>query len=638
VYANLHQHTANRQRLDIQVLRGIAVLYVVIYHADLGFLKSGFLGVDIFFVISGYLITGMICKDLDAGQFDIGKFYWGRAKRLLPATYATLIIVTLFSISSLTNVEFVSFIKTLFGTVTFTSNIVLWQQSGYFDISVDLKALLHMWSLSVEEQYYFMLPLLFSITPFPNRPKIVFIILVASALLCLVLVTVRPAASFYLLPTRAWELLIGSFGAICRKADFFTKAEHLGLLSIAVIILLPVIQIDPLHPRFDALAMCLATLIALWTRPKILQANILAALIGKVGDISFSLYLVHWPLFAFARNIYLGELPPGLKVGIATMSVPVAAALYRFVEKPIHRSGIRPTRWTIGAAFLTAIAILAIPSIRLVATTSQQNWTEIRKINYGFDEKCEYTLPFAPARECQSSDHPQIAVWGDSFAMHLVPGMKATDPGFGIIQVTRSSCGPFLMLAPFSKNQSPEECLEFNDSVRAFLAATPSVQYLVLSSPFESYVDGGKVLLSTGQEETSSLALATTYLGNTVSVVRSMRKKVVIVAPPPSAGFNIGLCTERVQTGLWTWPPNCSISTKTYYEKNQKVIKLLRDTSRIYDVPVIWLSDYLCDAKNCKVSSNGIPIYRDESHMSLLGSEELFKNFHLFKKIVDAAK
>jgi peptidoglycan/LPS O-acetylase OafA/YrhL len=132
------------QRLDIQALRGIAVLYVVIYHADLGFLKNGFLGVDIFFVISGYLITGMICKELDAGDFSIRKFYWRRAKRLLPATYCMLIAVVLLSIFSLTKIEFVSFIGQLFGSLAFVSNIILWKQAGYFDVSAELKPLLHM--------------------------------------------------------------------------------------------------------------------------------------------------------------------------------------------------------------------------------------------------------------------------------------------------------------------------------------------------------------------------------------------------------------------------------------------------------------------------------------------------------------
>jgi peptidoglycan/LPS O-acetylase OafA/YrhL len=635
------------QRLDIQVLRGIAVLYVVIYHADLGFLKNGFLGVDIFFVISGYLITGMISKELDAGYFSISKFYWRRAKRLLPATYCMLIVVALLSIFSLTQIEFVSFVGQLFGSLTFVSNIILWKQAGYFDVSAELKPLLHMWSLSIEEQYYLVLPMLLIITSYRHRNKIVFAAFLASLLLCFAMASSHPSASFYLLPTRAWELLIGSLGATWRKPDISRKVEgNLGLLSVAIILVLPVIQIDPIHPRFDALIVCLATLIALWTRPTLLQNNVVAAAVGKVGDISFSLYLVHWPLFALGRNIYMGELPTGLKVGIASLSLPLAAALYRFVENPIHRSSIQPTRLAIAAIILSAIVILAIPGTRFAGSTRQQDWAEIRKTNFGFeDAKCDQDQhdTFFPLGECRSSDHPQIAVWGDSFAMHLVPGLIATDPGLGIIQITQSMCGPFFGVAPIYEKGGTgwsEACLKFNESVRVYLATTPSIRYVVLSSPFEQYLnDSGLVLNETGKRVPGSLKLVTKYLGETVSLLRAMGKKVVIVSPPPRANFNIGLCTERLESSLWTWnvPLKCLIDVNWYHETQEKMISMLRDTSQSYEVNVIWLSDYLCDVKKCKVSYKGTPIYRDEGHLSYSGSEAIFKGLDLFNKIVNAA-
>jgi peptidoglycan/LPS O-acetylase OafA/YrhL len=631
-------------RMDIQALRGIGVLYVVIYHADLGFLTNGFLGVDIFFVISGYLITGMICKDLDAGGFSIRKFYWRRAKRLLPATYCMLFIVTLLSIFLLTQTELSDFIGQLFGSLAFVSNIILWRQAGYFDVSAELKPLIHMWSLSLEEQYYLLLPILLIITSYQHRNKIVVATLLASLLLCFAMVSGHPSPSFYLLPTRAWELLIGSLGATWRKPNLSRKIErNLGLLSVAVILVLPVIQIDPIHPRFDALAVCLATLIALWTRPTILQNNVLAAALGKVGDISFSLYLVHWPLFALVRNIYTGGLPTELKVGIASLSLPLAAALYRFVEHPVHRSSIQPTHFAIAAICLTPIVILALPTIRLAGSTGQQDWAEIRRTNFGFDEKCNQNkkTTFLFLGECRSNDHPQIAVWGDSFAMHLVPGLKATDPGLGIIQITRSACGPFFGLAPIYKKGGAgrsEACLKFNESVRVYLAETPSIRYVVLSSPFETYVTD--FVLETGKSVSESPELVTKYLGRTVLLLRAMGKNVVIVSPPPSAGFNIGLCTERLKSGLWTWnaPQNCLISAKSYHEINGKVISMLRDTSRIYDVPVVWLSDYLCDVNSCEVIYNGTPIYRDGAHLSYSGSEAIFRGFDLFNKIVEAAR
>jgi peptidoglycan/LPS O-acetylase OafA/YrhL len=636
------------QRMDIQALRGIAVLYVVIYHADLGFLINGFLGVDIFFVISGYLITGMICKELDAGDFSVRTFYWRRAKRLLPATYCMLIVVALLSVFSLTKIELANFISQLFGSLTFVSNIILWRQAGYFDVSAELKPLLHMWSLSIEEQFYLLLPMLLIITSYRYRNKIVFAALLASLLLCFAIGSGHPSANFYLLPTRAWELLIGSMGATWPKPDFFRKVErNLGLLSVAIILVLPVIQIDPIHPRFDALIVCLATLISLWTRPTILRNNGLAAALGKVGDISFSLYLVHWPLFALARNIYIGELPTGLRVAIATISLPLAVALYRFVENPIHRSSIQPTRLAIAATCLAAIVILAIPATRLAGSTHQQDWAEIRRANFGFDDaKCDQKTEtsFFPLRECRNSDHPQIAVWGDSYAMALVSGMKATDPGLGVIQATRSVCGPFFALATVYKNNGavwpPDICLKFNESVSAYLAAAPSIRYVVLTSAFDEYLDGSDLVLGTGERVPNSPALVIKELGKTVLGLRAMGKKVVIVAPPPHGGFNMGLCVERLKSGLWKWnaPQNCLISTDYYHESDRKVISMLKDTSLIYDVSVIWLSDYLCDVKTCKTYYGDAPVYNDGGHLSYSGSEAIFKGFDLFNKITNAAK
>ena len=515
------------RRVDIQALRGIAVLYVIVYHAGFGFPKSGFLGVDIFFVISGYLITGMICRELDAGEFSILEFYWRRAKRLLPATYCTLFITAVLSVFALTQAEFSSFVSQLLGSLALISNVVLWYQTGYFDIAAQLKPLLHMWSLSIEEQFYLLWPALLIATPLRYRNLMISALLAASLISCFALVADYPSASFYLLPTRAWELLIGALGATWKPNLGARSERNVGIVAAAVIFLLPALQLDPVHPRFDALLVCVATLAALWTSPAILRNNVVATALGKVGDISFSLYLVHWPLLALSRNMYLGPLPATLKLAVILLSFPLATAQYWLVENPIHRSRLRPTRAAILAICLGAIAIAAFPVYRMAGISHERSWAEARRPVTGFGGACDYkTAAFTHLAGCQSSEHPKIAVWGDSYAMQLVPGMQATDPGFGIVQATRATCGPFFSVAPTQNPLfPPETCLGFNEAVRAYLVATPDIQYVVLSSPFAQYIFTKMLVFDTGERTPPTPQLVTKYLGETVQKLRAMERR-----------------------------------------------------------------------------------------------------------------
>lgn len=209
------RQSTHRYRTDIQALRGLAIALVLLHHAKLlPWLKAGYLGVDIFFVVSGYLITGIIQRALLAGTFTFSGFYFRRAKRLLPAAYVTFIATALLSTLFLTGPEMRDFTWQLLGAVTFTGNIALWMQTGYFEGAANLKPLLHVWSLAIEEQYYLLLPAALVVTPRRYWRMGVLMVVAFSVALCLALLPTKPGAVFYLLPARAWELGLGSLGVL----------------------------------------------------------------------------------------------------------------------------------------------------------------------------------------------------------------------------------------------------------------------------------------------------------------------------------------------------------------------------------------------------------------------------------------
>jgi hypothetical protein len=499
-----------------------------------------------------------------------------------------------------------------------------------------------MWSLSLEEQFYFILPLGLVICPKKHRLKLISFTLLLSFSLCLVRVGNHPYSTFYMLPTRAWELLTGSLGAMVSPPMLFKRSERLlGVLAFAAI--LPFWRLDPIHPRLDAIIVCIATLAVLWTRVGILQNNILAIGLGKVGDISFSLYLIHWPLFALAKSVYLGELPLEVSVGLSMLSLFIAAMIYRFIENPVHRSNIQPTVRMITATCLVATLIMTIPTLRFALIPGEKDWAFIRRYNIGLDWVCDNSTQFLSDSRCRTSEYPKTAVWGDSFAMHLVRGLQSTDPGFGIVQVTRSECGPLLGVAaqiPDRSDGAPISCVKFNDAALAYLAAMPSVQYVVLSSLFDYYFDAQSLVFRDGRREPTSARRVAEIVGQTVLGLRIIGKKVIIVSPPPIANFNVGLCAERLKVGLWTInaPLDCSFPFGSNRDTNSKVMWLLKDIERSYDVPIIWLSDYLCERGNCKAFYQNTPIYRDEGHLTYVGSEALFGGFNLFDKVVHFAR
>lgn len=647
--------TANKQhvptlRLDIQALRGVAVLMVLFYHVKIGGVAAGYLGVDMFFVISGYLITSLVAAGIERGDFRLADFYFRRAKRLLPAAYVTILVTASCAPWFLNQQDLKDFGLQVIGAITFTANMVLWQQTGYFEGASDLKPLLHTWSLSLEEQYYLLLPAALLLLRRGLWLKAVLAALLVSFALCLLGGVFKPVATFYLLPTRAWELLIGSAGALIVRTDGGLLNRQIGRSlviramfypSLACVLLLGMFPVIGRHPGSSALLICLATLVVILRRHDGLEGALATKVLARVGDISYSLYLVHWPIIVFLKHAWVGhgsELPASLRVAALGLSLVLAYWLNRFIEDPLRKAPLRYSPALLVKTGLVSVLLMAIVPVTVQATKAEQDFAGIRRVNLGFGGACEYTTPFVLKPECSSKGQPKTLVWGDSYAMHLVPGLVSQAQTGGIVQATRSACGPFLNFSPKRLNNAgtgpvydttwAQKCIEFNQSVLDYIREYKNIEVVVLSSPLVQYVDEEWAHVSTtpdGLTETpASIEGAAAALKRTAAEIRATGKKLVFFSPPPAADFNVGACLERHITGLITLggEVECAVPLDVYHKRRASVLKLM-DAMESGGVPVIRLADFLCSARSCVTMIDGTLVYRDEGHLSYDGSRLL---------------
>jgi peptidoglycan/LPS O-acetylase OafA/YrhL len=632
-------------RWDIQALRGLAVAGVLLQHAAPGLLPGGYLGVDLFFVISGFLITGQVLAGLRTGRFSAAAFYARRARRLLPAAYVVLAFTMLTSPWWLAPLERTDLAHQHWGALSFASNVVLWAQSGYFDVAAELKPLLHFWSLSLEEQYYLLLPpLLLGIGTGRRGLAVLMALTLASLLLGLGLQRHDANAAFYLLPGRAWELGLGSLAAWAHAAGW--RAPAAARLPAAL--LLPCLLVQPLpawggigHPGASALLVGLATAALLLSSGRASAPRVLAPVVA-LGDISYSLYLVHWPLIALVNNAWVGAPgAPGLaraRWAAAAVSLPLAWLLWRGVERttrhwPLPR---RPQDWSV---VLLATGLLALLPL-LAPGSPARGEPDARRPNHGLDARCDQWERWVDRPECRNAERPGWAVWGDSYAMHLVPGLAVTAPG--LLQVTESSCGPLPGIAPwrpgalegasFTRDWAAQ-CERFNRSALQALTAPDGPRVVLLSSLLEQYLgppggallrlEGGRVSEVPPPQAEDELVAAAARLARTL---REQGRRVAWVSPPPKGGFDVGACLARRRQGQLTLgaPADCRIALADTPELPRRARALLKRFEREAGMPVLWLDAGLCEAGICRTSgADGLAFYRDAGHLSIEGSRRL---------------
>jgi len=445
----------SRYRADVDGLRAIAVLAVVLFHGGFG-MPGGFVGVDVFFVISGFLITSIIASDLDRGEFSLVSFWGRRVRRIWPAATVVTIASLVAGWFLLVPLDYSRTAGDAVAQVTMLANIRFWLRLDYFAESVDLVPLLHMWSLAVEEQFYLFFPLLLVVLH-PLGRRVTVLALSAVALMSLfhsiALVPTRPMAAFFLLPARSWELLLGSVLALAPSPRLSRlSSEWLGGLGV-LFILIPCVLFDRTtpFPGLAALPPCIgaALLIAAGTEHRsTLQRFLGWEPIRAVGLASYSIYLWHWPVFAFLRQVYGLSLPtPVLLVSLVLISI-LSWASYRFVETPCRRMTSDAGKWTVVVgASAASIAILAVSLAlnRAVGVPGRFPKEAIALVesdgvcrDWGYDEQLidkirstESLTPIgSPSEGVQS---PCFLFLGDSHAMALSPAIDAAARRRGVV-------------------------------------------------------------------------------------------------------------------------------------------------------------------------------------------------------------
>ena len=328
-------------RPEIDGLRAIAVLSVVIFHAGFDVLGGGYLGVDVFFVISGYLITKLIRNEyVNNGSFSYLNFYRRRAKRLMPALFFTLIVTFVACFYILAPREFQKFSQSLIYSVFSLSNIFFWRESGYFDTDSQFKPLLHTWSLSVEEQFYIFWPflLVFLFKYLKDRHALYYIIILTmlSALSSIVMLKIDKSAAYYLTPFRVFELMIGGVLVWIEKANYrYDKLKSI-CFSLSIIVLLSLFFIYDKNISFPGInAFFVAVLVAfiIFSSNSSAGKFVLASkMMVYIGLISYSLYLAHWPIMALYKYYVMESLSVYESAFLIILSTAIAVFMYHFIE------------------------------------------------------------------------------------------------------------------------------------------------------------------------------------------------------------------------------------------------------------------------------------------------------------------
>jgi peptidoglycan/LPS O-acetylase OafA/YrhL len=622
------EHSALKYRRDIDGLRAIAVSSVVLYHIFPNAVPGGFIGVDVFFLISGFLISGIIWDALSAGKFTFTEFYGRRIRRIFPALALVLGATLAGGYFSLYWEDLARLGKHVLGGAFFASNFLLLNEGGYFDIAAEKKPLLHLWSLSIEEQFYLVWPLvLIAIWRLRLNFVLAASILGLASFVANVYLTAQGTPYAFFNPlTRSWELLLGATvghlvrtrGPLHGRLSHFASVIGLVLIGLGLALLN---RTSP-FPGYAALLPAVGTALLLSVAPTavinrwLLSSSVCVA----IGLISYPLYLWHWPLFSITFVRLNGLIPLGTALQILAASVVLAWLTYVCVERPIrtrHQTGFMAVLlaalvFGLGglgyAAWKTNgfIKYTEIPSNAEYLTKARTFDDWLREVREG---KCflKSTTVLSFDKECFESTKPSVVLWGDSFGASLYTGLRELQKtsGFGLTQLTASACAPIPRVSSMRTN-----CDEINSTTLEKLKEL-SPESLILSAAWviASYRMPSDQILSRLREQ--------------LGVLRREipRTKIILVGPFPKWGESMQkILTQLSQQGVHPLPRYLPLPDLEDNRQAREIEPLMRQLAAEFGVSYVSPTEILCDQGQCLTrvddTVEGLVIVDFESHMN----------------------
>lgn len=609
-------HPGQEYRPDIDGLRAVAVLPILFNHAGVRGFGGGYIGVDIFFVISGFLITGIVTRDIALGRFSVAEFYRRRVLRIFPALFVMLALVSVVALLALMPGELVRFARSVAATTLFVSNIFFFSEVGYFDLSAHAKPLLHTWSLGIEEQFYILWPLMLALVG-AGRTRLQRGMVIGVSLISLVvadaMVRTDMAAAFYLLPARAWELGLGGMLAVFPhriRARWINEA--LALLGVLLIVYAIRRFAPPIaFPGLTALVPCLGAALLIFAGPATAMARLLSLWpVVFTGRISYSLYLWHWPVIVFAELWLFLDATPMVIGGEILLSFLLATLSWRYVETPF-RTGARgwPTRRVLlgggatMAAMLAAVGMMSMDGGLSSRFTPRQNALDRFA---GADNEANFRRGSCfvveaddrfDARQCLTPHHggkPVVLLVGDSMAAAYWPGLSRHVDRFDVLQATIAGCRPNLY-----PDGSERRCAEF---YRRIL-----LEWLPAHRP--------DAVIMTGNWQPKDVPL----LRRTLPELRRRGVRLLLVGPPPQYRSSVPrllvFAERRGDPGL---------ADRALIREGLTTDREMAKVAAEAGVPYFSPMAHLCHDGRCRMlASPGVPIQFDFGHPSPQGSQIL---------------